>query len=241
MNGLLRLPNELILEIIPHLDPLSKHHLSCTNKALHCLVGPVELDRQAIWTLRLEREQSDPDRYHRLCSSCLRLCPFWNYSRAHAGPKTKALKRKCLDCLERGLCDGSNPQVIVWFFGIRITPCFSCGRLVRRAFLNHPLNHTCYPRGLRLEDLPTTDGEEPLVCHLRARLDRLETILPPKYLLRCRSVTQSNFETLLSSLESFHKERSHECLGVSSYNRECARSWSYDAMLVFLYPRYIYT
>jgi hypothetical protein len=196
MNDLLRLPNELILEIIPHLDPLSKHHLSLTNQALHCLVGPVKLDQQTTWTLRLELEKADPHRYRRVCSCCLRFRPFWHYSLAQAGAKTKPYNRRCLECVERGREGLYQKQVVNWFFGITIRRCCSCGRFVRYDILAQdiPTHYCSFGPALKLEDLPTIEGEEPLVCHLRARLDRVETILPPKYLLSFRPHRSPNYD-----------------------------------------------
>ncbi|KAA8913723.1 hypothetical protein FN846DRAFT_928298 [Sphaerosporella brunnea] len=212
--GLLNLPPEIHLEISNYLSKLSKYELALTSRYFRVTIGPITLTRAEAFSLRLEEEQSDPARYCRVCSKCVRLLPFWNFSHKHAGARTKPVHRLCLDCFLNGYdFMQRQPQLVKWFFGLQIAVCHVCRQLVRchdAAAISTPfLPHNC---SLGVDpNTPVVDGSaEPSIRCLRTRADRLEAKLP-RSLLDFRSDKQSVNQIVRSfGLESIFAHLEHQ-------------------------------
>jgi len=152
-----------------------------TDRYFHELIGRVELSKAETWELRMRQEQSDPERYSRACSKCLRFLQFYHFSRNQAGAKTKPERRLCLDCFAK---IGASKTGIKWFFG-NVEQCQDCYRLVADAGRQWPdacgtlRNHPCvlYKQPLGGEE------KEPYLSYYRDWLDRLEAKMKPRFLL----------------------------------------------------------
>lgn len=193
MDYLSSLPPELLRNINSRISTISLRSLSLTSRYFNCIVGRVPLSKEETLELRLGLETSDAARYHRVCSKCIRLRQFYHFSLKHASAKTQANIRTCLDCFLKGHNPLNKHQRIRWFLGAIIAVCPNCSMLVRchgganpavSMAPNKIFEHVCK---VGREPEPISDDVgDPSVCRLRVSLDRLEAILPRRFLLEFR-------------------------------------------------------
>ncbi|KAA8896145.1 hypothetical protein FN846DRAFT_1023993 [Sphaerosporella brunnea] len=160
------LPGELLLEVADWLPLTDKYMLSVTCQRFYRALGSLQKLSQHPRTvrepfdflqLRLAQENSDPKKLHRACSGCLRLFPFYHFTRPDAeadyDPHDASLcQRECLACLVKKGPPPTTPRTTTlrtawlpvsisaetsfppttmeWYFKINIGFCPTCKLLV---------------------------------------------------------------------------------------------------------------